>query len=123
MVRTSGLEVANTSITTAYENAYRRAWEAQNREDSMRNELVLGSSEHLSRMTARSRARSKARQLKKEQQLNRDLSERAAAINNMLNFGFTPDATAELLGISTRIVVENQRKYGLPREKDESDAV
>ena len=111
------------SSTVAYENAYRRAWEAQNRKDSMRNELVLGCSEHLSRITARSRARSKARQIKKEQKLSIKLDDRATVINNMLNYGLTSLAAAELLGISLRTVTEYRRKYGLPREKEASDVV
>ena len=87
----------------AYEDLYRRAWEAQNKLDRQANPKMQSNSVPLRKKPIPPK--------------ERPLSMEAKTINNLLNYGMLAHQIADALHMEEHNVFVIIRKYALPREE------
>jgi len=101
-----------------YQDAYRKAWDAQNKIDAKINKMVLAPGQQPSSQydTEAGRKHGKMGGRKKEQTVEK-LTDRAKVINNMLKHGLTTASIAGMLEVTTETVSNIEKRYGLPRDE------
>jgi DNA-binding NarL/FixJ family response regulator len=101
-----------------YQEAYRKAWDAQNKIDAKINKMVLAPGQRpiqqydteIGRQYGKMGGRQKA-------QANVKLTDKAKVINNMLKHGLTTASIAGMLEVTTETVSNIEKRYGLPRDE------
>ena len=102
-----------------YQDAYLKAWQAQNKIDAKSNKMVFSQDQRLihaqcdpiiGKKNGKLGGRPKAEQKVK-------LTERAKLVNRMIKRNMTMREIGEILGVSHQSVSELKRRYGLPRDE------
>ena len=101
-----------------YQDAYRMAWDAQNKIDAKINKMVLapGQQPRPQYDTETGRKHGKMGGRKKEQTVEK-LTDRAKVINNMLKHDLTAASIAGMLEMTEKSVKGIITRYGLPRDE------
>jgi predicted transposase YdaD len=100
-----------------YQDAYRMAWDAQNKIDAKINKMVFASGQRpiqqydteIGRKYGKMGGRQKT-------QANVKLTDKAKVINNMLKHNLTAASIAGMLELTEKSVKDITERYGLPRD-------
>lgn len=101
-----------------YQDAYRKAWMAQNQIDARRNNMIFSTSQpkkkidHTDPEIARKNGKLGGRPRTGN---NAPLTEKAKIINNMIIHGMTRDAISSMMGESPINIKRIEARFGLPR--------
>ena len=103
-----------------YQDAYRMAWDAQNKIDAKINKMILVTPQPKSKIDytdpeiARRHGKLGGRPRTGN---NAPLTDKAKVINNMMKHGLTTASIAAMLEVTTETVINIEKRYGLPRDE------
>jgi len=101
-----------------YQDAYRKAWDAQNKIDAQINKMVIAPGHRSAPATGDLQVAKKNGSLggRPKTGNNAPLTEKAKVINNMLKHGLTAASIAGMLELTEKSVKGIITRYGLPRD-------